>query len=415
MENEKIEAGSTLPAIFTPDQLPGFVAKRNENIELAKKITAIASRITKVSNEEEDTVARGFVSKVNPILKKAEENRLSYTRLIDGWVANEMQPEKEIKAEIVRIRELLNQYANQVAADNRAKALAIEATKQRDQYIIEVKKDLNLKIGLQIATYIQEAESAISAMIDTMTLDNHSSISQKLEGWTPSLKEEKYNSLFSVDYDKNKLTEKDYQELVIDKARAHFTYEMINEKYKTEAALIKSKWRDSIPAKLRELEEIKKGNKTIAEQAEKRKAAENEKRKQQQAAARLALETKVNEEAQSELLSTEFQAQVQQQSIEDQKNIRKKIVYRLDKETEKDLLKVAQVIMKSIAHMIGDANFKGIYKRDQQGFPKKDEKGNPMYVDGIQFWLDELQRVPYQVQFPGLSATEEVTVIARKS
>ncbi len=81
------------------------------------------------------------------------------------------------------------------------------------------------------------------------------------------------------------------------------------------------------------------------------------------------------------------------------------------------MLKVSNILAKAIIHVLSNPDTKGIFQRDAQGFPKRNEKGDSLYVDGIQYWLTQLEKVGYggmmETLITGIIATQEVTTIAK--
>src|SRR5690606_8821552 len=114
------------------------------------------------------------------------------------------------------------------------------------------------------------------------------------------------------------------------KVKEQYTYENINGLYVKQATPILQKWKDKLPEKLKELQELAALESQNAEAAKKRqqeiqKKAEEDK-KTREAAAQKELEEKKKETQQKanvEIQDAAFEAQVGQQSMEDLKNVRK--------------------------------------------------------------------------------------------
>jgi hypothetical protein len=119
-----------------------------------------------------------------------------------------------------------------------------------------------------------------------------------------------------------------------------------------------------------------------------------------------------NSEKQEGTLNAEFNAQVQAQDIQEISG-RKKKVYRLDPKIEKDFVKVSGIIGKIALNVLTEEGRKSVHVLDDNGYPKRDDKGDPIYIPGIAYWLKELAGLGYSPQIEGLVLTEEIVTVAK--
>ncbi len=377
----------------------------------ASKAIALGKSIIVCDTEEDDIKANNAMVKCGATLKSMEDLRKEFTGPIKDWCDSQAIHEKELKAEIDRIKVLRNARANQIAAENAKKAIEIEMERAFKAHEIQVKQAIKSNIEVGVAKKLSDLEDAIAGMFNKMTITNRAAIEKQMS-FTPKLREDYFSGLFDVKYDQSIMNDTQYGDLIV-RARGYYTYEQINGGYVDLANKVLSKWKDQIPARIKELESIASGNTLVEKQANERLRSEEEKRKNESAAKIEQIKTEAIEEAQEATLKVEFDAQVKTQSIEDLSGVRNTFTLRLDPAIEKNMVKISAIVAKLVIHALSDPKTKGIFLRDAQGFPKHDKKGLPMYVDGIQYWLDQIEKIGYASMIEGIVKTDEVSTIAK--
>jgi hypothetical protein len=76
-------------------------------------------------------------------------------------------------------------------------------------------------------------------------------------------------------------------------------------------------------------------------------------------------------------------------------------------------MKVSSIIAKAALNVLTEEGRKSVYVLDDNGFPKRDDKGDPIYIPGIAYWLKELASLKYDPKIEGLTITEEVVTVAK--
>lgn len=395
--------------------------------ERTSKLKTACSALKTIQDDKADAWAEAAIVKGRELLVDVDTMRKAITKPIDDFKARVLMPENELKTELERIRTLRNQYANDKAAKKRASDEEIEKQKIYKIHEAEIKTEMKAALEYAIAKKLTVLETFISDMFSKMSLDEESptfykKIVKQLD-FKPALKPDFISTTIgSVPYKKEIVSEEQFKGL-LDRALAYkdWSYQEINAKYLREALGIVEKWRAQLMPKVRELEKIAAGGEA-AEAAKKRLTQEEERRqqakkKEEEETAR-RIETEKTNAIQDATLGAEFDSQLAKQAVEDTTGGRKKKVYRLDPTTEKDFAKFAGVIGKIALHIFTEVDSAGkrksVFKLDAQGYPKRDEKGDPIYIDGISFWLNELSSLPYDPKIPGLLVTEEISTIARK-
>lgn len=388
-----------------------------ENRERVDRALSVGKSITTVENEALDLYANNYLSKARVTLETVQKSRLASTKILDDAKAWAMIPEKELAAEMDRIKKLRDARAREIAAEAAEKAKEIELQKVYDTHRGEVKAKMKEGVELGVAGKLKDLENALAKLFNEVTLDKIAGLDRALS-IKPSLKEEFFDKLLDVPFDQNIMSVDQFQDTK-DKARAYFDFNKTNAAYIDLANKIISAWREKIPAKKLELERIAKATGEEAERlrknAEARKQSEEAERKAEQDRKEKAIQESAQEEARSSALTAEFDSHIKAQEIAEPEGTRKTKAFRLDPAVEADFVKLSSVIGKLVLHTALDKeNFSGIFKKTKAGDIKIDEDGNPEYVDGIKYWLDQMKKVKYAgSQIPGIISTEKISTVAK--
>lgn len=390
------------------------LVKNNKPViaEKIKKAIDTLTLIIAIDTEEQDTFANSVLVKCNATLPVVEGLRKEYTSILDEWKKGEMALESTLKKEMDRVRTLRNDRANKIAEANRVKAAEIERTKNHEKEVARIKNQMVQDVEIGVAQRINQGEQAIVGIINGMTLETFDVQAKRLD-FKPALKEDLFRGFLAVDYDQNIVPYDEFKEIV-DKAFVHFDFKKCNEKYVEAVLKVVAKWKATLPAKRKELEVIAKAT---GEQAEllKQAAAKMALRTAQELSAGLAtqegaIKEKAKEAQSNAVLDAEFKSQIAAQGIQEQSGVRGVISYRL---ADENPMRVVEAISRAMINVFADPAFKGIYKRDKAGIPKRDDKGQAEYIDPIQGWLDLLAKVKPSPEFEGVVKTEDKTTIAK--
>lgn len=382
---------------------------RKEKFERAM---AFMSGIKQVTNEEEDKYANDLLVAVRERVTELETLRKKYSRPLDAWMSEQISIENQLKAEAERIRKYRNDYANDLDKQAKAKQKLIDDKKKFDQHEADVKGRLKISVEVSVSKRLVALESAVSEILNRMTLESVESEKQKLN-IKPVLKKEFFDSLFVVEYDKTIFTPEQFKALQ-DRAKGYWTYERINEEYVKKANEIIQKWVDQVPFRVKELEKIAAGDATAKAAADKRIEDDQKELRANATKQEQQIVTSAQAQVQDESLRADFAAQVQTQDIETVRaQTRRK--YRIDTTKDSNLMEVSAIVSKMIINLIAENDFKSIYKMDKEGKVKLDADGDVVYVDGVQYWLDQMAKISIPVKIPGLVCTEyKVTKATKK-
>lgn len=384
-----------------------------EKVGRAKAVTSVVKTI---EDDKTDTYAEQLIVKIGKTKDEIVALRMQGTKPMDDLKTACMTFEKELIAEDERLRSLRTQYKAAQLKAKKDKEAEIEKDKKFKTHEGEVKAEMKAKLALGIASKITDLEKWIAESFGKVTEVAHIPALEKALNFTPHLKEDYFKGLLDVPYDAT-IISKEYFTGLKARAEAFFDYAKVNTEYVTQANAVIKKWRDTIPAKKRELEQISKAS--GEERAKLQQKAQANNQAAVQSIAKKSEELKVTVtttaavEKQEAVLNADFDAQVQSQQIGEITGVRQKDVYRLDPAIEKNMLKVSQVIGKLVLNILSEPNNReGIFQRDKGGFVKRHkETGEPLYVDGVQYWLDMASSLGYTPQIEGLIKTTDLTAV----
>jgi len=390
------------------------VAKNKPVIqEKIEKAIAACQLIQTIETDEQDATANNILVKCNATLPVVEGLRKEYTSIIDEWKKSEMALESNLKKEMDRLRGLRNERANRLAAANREKQAEIEKQKKHDIEVARIKSEQVLAVQLGIANKITTGEAAIALLFNNLTLANFDIESKKLD-FTPKLKEDIFRGFIAVDYDSTIVPYEEFK-AICDKAYAHFDYAKCDKEYCAAVEMVLKSWKAKLPAKKAELERIAKAGTEEAarlkKQAEDRANSEAAQRTREADEQKAALEKKAQEDKQNAALDAEFKGQIAIQEIAPLDGVRGVISYRLAVDDKP--VKIVETMGRVMLHVLADPSFKGVFKRDKSGLPKRNAKGEAEYIDAVQDWLDLLAKIKPSPEFDGIVKMEDVSTVAK--
>jgi hypothetical protein len=376
-----------------------------------------------ILDDAQDIFANDFLTKARITLegsdkkKGVKEERLESTKVLDEAKAWAMGPEKELIAEMERVKRLRDIRANKKAAEAAEQQKEIEMQKAYEIYRSEVKSRMQKSYMEGVEKKLSDLQTAISNMFAAATLEKFTL--EKSLNIKPSLKESYFDDLLTVPFDQSIMTVEQFDELKA-KAKEYFSFEKVNAVYIDLANKIIAEWKEKIPFKRVELEKIAKGGAEAEKAKQKAQSdqAQLETKQKSEAAQRQAdIDKAANDLASGGALEAEFKAQVQTQSIDEPAG-RTITKYRIDPKIEADPMQLSTFIGKLILHVTmeteeGKRTF-SIFKKTKTGETKVNADGQPEYIDGIQEWLDLMAKIKYTNTklVPGLVEIKKISTTA---
>jgi len=387
--------------------------------KISGAIKATRAKIKEIKTQAEDEYLNKLIVKSNNTVGEIEALRKAYTGKVNAWLKQEIGPENELKLEIAPLVEMRNAYAKKLTQENAKRQAEIDKEKNRKIYEAEIKSKMKISVETGVIDRVVAFEKSIEVyFMANLTATNKATFKAKLEGFKPTLKEENFLTLFYVDYDIDKMSPDEFDALV-KRAKTYWIYETINKEYQTACLEILKVWIDKIDSRVRELEVLAKGGqeadraaKIIAEREADRKnqvAADAEIKKSQ-------AQAKANDAAQGEILTAEFTAQAQGQNLVDPAGVRNSTYFTID--NPEDTVEVGRIIASIIMHTIPNKSkedrIKMILKHDKDGKPLKDADGDPVYTDGVAYWLNLAAGMGYNLGAKGLTMRTKTRAINKK-
>jgi hypothetical protein len=387
-------------------------------IEKVSRAKAAGSAIKVIEDDdtEGDKNAENFLVKARVTLAQITEMRLGATRQVNEAIKACMVPEKELQAEMDRVKSLRDARASRLVQKEKDKQARIDRDKNIKLEEIRIKNAMKEAVEIGIAKRLTDFESAISTMFFNATLENVDQLEKSLTGIKPSLKEDYFKGLLDIPYNKTLVCEEAFNDLKNRAAEYFWNEKQCNEVYIKTALELAKTWKVKIPSRKKELEKIAAGDEKAKERETINKQHEEQSRKDREAARVEEIKKEAEETKQEESLTVEFKAQVESQAIELVSGTRTKTVFRIDPSYERDMMKLSTLIAKAIINVMTEPNFPGIFQRDKQKNVKRDPKtGDPIYCDGVSFWLEELAKLPYKPRIDGLIETQDISTVAKAS
>jgi hypothetical protein len=389
-----------------------------KKLKASATIEAILKKITliKIGDTKTDEYVEKAIVAINNVLVDMEKLRKEYTATVRNWLTEEITPENELKLQLQKLRDLRNDLAKRTREEHDKRQKEIDAQKNKELYEHEVKKDMRFNFDKGIIDKVVAFDKSIADHFKNLTVANAAKMKSQFEALEPKLKEDVFQSWFTVAYDSTKMTAQEYDALVV-RAKTFWKYDEINAKYVNEAKGILKKYIDSIPQRVKELSLMAAGGpegervkKIVSEReaAESKEFAQGVQTKINQAA------TAANEEARGATMSTEFKAQAgSQKKTNSTASTREDVFFVLDNplDTLQVSTVIGSIIIHTIAHKTAEQKAKMIVLHDADGKPKKDADGNPMYTPGVQFWLDIAATFGHTPDIKGLTKRFKVRAI----
>lgn len=397
----------------------------NENIPLmiqkAQRAEIALSKYQQINDDETDAEAEAILVKARKTYESIVAMRKEMTDVTDKFKKMAMMPEKVIstlagdpESEYNRVKKLRDGYANIKFKRQQEEQERIKKEKAHLDEIIRLKSELEKRAKELIVDNVTLFESSISSFISKLTYETFETNVAKLNA-TPKLKPEIYERIFQIGRNEQAISVEAFNSL-INEVKKIWTYEIINEQYVNQALLKLDAHKEKLPKLREELKAIydaeqndKANADKLKREKEEKERAEEEKRK---ADAELKKEQERNEIESKMLdqkLDNDFNAQVQEQSIEGTSGTVRKSKHAV---ITAPSTKIVQVIAQVIHTCFMNPEFKGYIKKDKEGKQIIND-GIPEYED----WLNDLLTFytkKCDTKIDGIEIRERVSAVNKK-
>lgn len=362
-------ASANIPRIIKGNELAMLRLKKIQEMTITsdeQREAAVADLTTvKAITDKMDLLVKETVGPLEDFIDQVK----SYKKSID--YASKTKDGNEYS----RARAVIEAYDQAKAKAAEQARIKAEYEKKVNLYKSEIKEGVGRRFVEMMAGQKKNIIDGLAKWEGALTLTNLEASYEKLQSQKPSLKQDRYESCFGLDFaSPNKgLLNPEETKAYMDELRKEFPYEKFNKEYIEAVAPIINEYRarkDQVKRHLEEIQKADEANRIALE--EKRKADLQAKAEAERAAVEKEKEEgmeKVTHEREMDKMNAEFTEQMQTQDLESGP---------MKREAS---FEDAKNYLKPFAEVIGacalNPKFPGIMK-----------KNGTDYVDHVQWWLD---------------------------
>lgn len=386
MQNEQL-INQSLSAFSEAQSKVSVILKNTETATLK------LSQVVSVTNEDEDEKAKAVLVECRSLMNGVEADRKSITTHLDNIKTNLMLPEKAIKAEYDRVKDLRDKFAQEKARIEAEKKRIAQIAFERENNLAELETTLKTSIYQGLQTSISNGGAFLTKLFNTIT-DQESAnkfIRTATTAYTHGMKAETYQAWLSVQLPKH-CTAQDL-EAKIAELPSEYSLEYSNNQLKEAIKVHAVDLIDKVPEKLAEvkrLAELEAKNKAAAEAERKRLAEQQAKEAEVKRMAdelkaeqeRQAQAKKLQEEEEQKKLEASFNHSMATQSIATVAGRTTKVATIKYNDSNEFHDNAIMIISACLTH----PDFKA-FKLDVNGEPELDKNGRPIYTEGLEYFL----------------------------
>lgn len=377
------------------------------------KAIAVTQAVTQVDSEEEYEEVEKLCVRL-----KATYDQISYPlyrklaepiELITEQARDLIAPfdyKSKRDNEYNRLRGLLTAFRQREL--DKKKAIEAEAAKKRERenYLVDLKTSILKALNNLVTEKVKKAESGSAEYFAASNLETFDERAEQFKKMKPKLKPEDWENCFIVPAEA-RVTAEWLKDIM-----AEESFDKWNAAVIEAATPIINEWRGKIPDLKQQLIERKK----LADDKEALAKLElDQKRKEQQEAARRQAaideenkkrQTEVDNQAGLDKMENSFVEQATLFNAGDAGPTKLALKFN-------DPTKALKAFTTILYHVFSHKDFKGIVKTDKKGSPVKDEEGNFVYIDQVQFFVNFfLQKCDADIE--GTTVYEKAKIIIKK-
>ncbi len=402
--------------------LPKMIAKQEAALALIQEIQPIPSNIPQEQQDEmaEDINAR--LAAAREVFGYVQKLRMEATKPIDELKDQLMEYERPLdtKAQAKSLynekRRILEVY--QQEKHDRVQREKQEAAKKKEleNHKVDMKTRILENLNGMVTNSIKRVDSGSRDYFATATLEDFDKKADTYKGNKPKLKMPDYEACFQVTFNMD-LIKPDEVALFIAEVKTEQTYDIWNAAFVEVISPVLNEWRAKIPDLKKQLQEVEELRKQDAAKADELKLQQQEQAQKEAEARQKQLDDaaaeqnkKIQEEAGLQKMSNEFVAQAATQGLEDSGKTKLVLKFTDPKQAGKGFL---QIVYEVMSHPDFQSGYPMFQKRDAKKKLMQDEKGRPVYIDPVQWWVDFwLNNCNSSV--PGTTITEDAKIVIRK-
>lgn len=393
--------------------LPWMQEKHDRADELLESITPI-----KDDEELEDAIAK--LAAVSKVYSAISEKRKQMTEITDAFKDIVMEYERPFntdaksKSKYIERRKYVEDYQQKKLDERRKQEADAAKRKELENHKVDLKAKMLENLSSMVVNAVKRVDAGSKEYFDAATLEDFDKKADAYKNNRPKLKQSEYDACFSNIPVKLEIVGTDWNiSEFVKEVQQEQPFEIWNNSLVEALAPILNEWRARIPDLKKQKQDLADAAKKSQEEADAlaaKQKAENDQQfnQRQQELDKVAEEhkTQIQEQANTEKIGNEFAAQAATQNMADGGSVKLVAKFTDPKTTPKALMSV-------MYHVFSSEKFQGIQKRDSK--TKKllfDDKGRPIYIDAIQWWLDQYVR-DCNASVEGLQLFEDSKVTIR--
>ena len=415
VKEQPIEA-TQLPVKLEPviQLIQAFVPDADVNTSKAEKAM---QKWVKIESEDDVDAVNALLVKVKGSYDRWSKYRKDITGPLDEIKEFLMQYEKRVAYdgktanEYTRLRNLVQTFKQAELDKKRAEEALAAKKREKEDYKVQLETQVKKNLAEMVISRVVEVDDSSRKFFDATTVENFDEEARKYMGFKPILKQDRYDQCFQVAYDKSKLSEEEFGEWVNTHMKVIEAFDKWKDLVVEGITPILNDWRAKIPelkAEKVRISQVKDEaeRKRMEDEAKKREQDESDRKKEEFKNLQAEANKQIDEEADINKMHNAFQQQAVTQELGHTGPVKYVLRFTDDKLIVKALANI-------IYHCFLSPKFQGIYKLDKQKQRVKNEQGELVYVDQIQWWLDFFMS-HCDAKIPGTEVKEVAKVIVRK-
>ncbi len=376
------------------------------------------SLVVKVSNDNEANEATANIARATKLKNSCVLMRKELTSPFDALKKSAMIPERSIEEEEKRARGVLNAYNAEQARLKREKEEELQKALAKKEEIIRVNQAIQTQLANTVEKKVSDIKKSCEDYIKEVNLSNYAPRLLSLKESKSKFSQNQYEEWLVVDYDKSLITTQEYGDIIRD-LPSDFKFSSISKEIFNERELIVNHAVEVLFPKHKEyVLALEKASERERERLEKEKKVQEERARFEEKAQiekeRLKRKQALDSKANAERMTAHFEAQMAGQVAATSQNIRTNVHYTLDNDVLTNPSKIIDIVLKIMSTVFANPNFKGVIKRDINGYPKRAGKGVLVLESGVDYWLKEASKLKIDLDLDGLQKLEDVTTVIRK-
>jgi hypothetical protein len=416
--------GVNLPAPVKDmrETLPGLLEKSIPWMEKKnQQADAMLDTITGVDDDEtaEDVTAK--LAAVREVGAAIMERRMEMTKITDAFKDVVMEFErpfdaKSPKSKYSQKRKFLEDYQQRKLEERRKQELEAAKRKEVENLKVDLRAKMLENLTQMVVNSVKRVDAGSKDYFEACTLEEFDKKAEVYKGNKPKLKQADYDVCFNVPFNHALLPDDEFH-IFVSLVSTEEPYEKWNTAFIEAISPIINQWRAMIPDLKAQKEALVKAKVHSQAEAEKLQQKQNEAnelafKERQMKLDQAAEDNKklIQEDAGMQKMSNDFQEQAATQGLQDAGRVKLILKFTDPKLAPKGFLEIVYQVMSNPDFQQHAPMFQ---KRDKSKKLMFDDKGRPVYIDSVQWWID-FWLASCNGNISGTTISEDAKVVVRK-